>query len=105
MLVSFSLSRPVLSFATDWTMRSQQQQGILHAGGDRILFVDADGASHFPDLALLQAELDRVETTPRSADGQGGHGLVVGSRAHLVRTEAVVKVCLHCGPHTSKSEN
>lgn len=72
------------------------KHGVLHASGHRVLFVDADGASHFPDLALLQAELDRLELSQISEsinddEWQGGHGVVVGSRAHLVRTEAVVK--------------
>lgn len=73
-------------------------QGVLFSSGHRILFADADGASHFPDLALLQAELDRLESFQSIIVDEdeniwkGGHGLIVGSRAHLVRTEAVVKV-------------
>ena len=67
------------------------QQGMLHSSGQRVLFVDADGASHFPDLALLQAEMDRIEQDDSLSKG---FGLVVGSRAHLVQTEAVVKVSL-----------
>ncbi|KAL8287642.1 hypothetical protein RQP46_003500 [Phenoliferia psychrophenolica] len=72
------------------------KHGMLHAAGHRILFADADGASHFPDLGLLQAEMDRLEVSQSAeADAKGhwtgGHGVVVGSRAHLVRTEAVVK--------------
>lgn len=74
-------------------------KGILHASGHRILFADADGASHFPDVALLQQEMDDIEMQQYSTaseeekkNWQGGHGVVVGSRAHLVRTEAVVKV-------------
>ncbi|KAK4705898.1 hypothetical protein P7C70_g314, partial [Phenoliferia sp. Uapishka_3] len=79
------------------------KHGILHAAGHRILFADADGASHFPDLGLLQAELDRLEkfqsiyqTSQKKGNDsegiwEGYHGIVVGSRAHLVRTEAVVK--------------
>lgn len=65
----------------------------MHSSGHRILFVDADGASHFPDLALLEASLDRLEIQQRqSKSSLRPHGIVVGSRAHLVRTEAVVKV-------------
>lgn len=69
----------------------------MHSSGHRILFADADGASHFPDVALLLAEMDRIEleqdtTTKSEKDYIGGHGVIVGSRAHLVSTEAVVKV-------------
>ncbi|KAK4056835.1 dolichyl-phosphate beta-glucosyltransferase [Microbotryomycetes sp. JL221] len=74
------------------------RHGMLHAAGHRILFCDADGASHFPDLALLQAEMDLVERV-QLADKKKSqrvrpddvHGVIVGSRAHLVRTDAVVK--------------
>lgn len=69
----------------------------MHSSGHRILFADADGASHFPDVALLLEEMDRLEleqdtTTVESKDWVGGHGVIVGSRAHLVKSEAVVKV-------------
>ncbi|KAI5475746.1 glycosyltransferase family 2 protein [Pseudohyphozyma bogoriensis] len=63
------------------------RHGMLYAAGQRVLFADADGASYFPDLALLNASLDRILASPTS----NGHGLVVGSRAHLVKTPAVVK--------------
>lgn len=61
------------------------KHGFLHARGERILMVDADGASKFEDLELLWKEMDRVEAY--------GHGIAIGSRAHLVGTDAVVKVC------------
>jgi hypothetical protein len=60
-------------------------QGILHSRGQLILFADADGASRFTDLDLLLAAMHHT----RDADD---HGMVVGSRAHLVNSEAVVKV-------------
>lgn len=69
-------------------------QGVLHASGSRILFVDADGATRFEDLALLEDELRAMtaaQVAPANRTGEP-HGLVVGSRAHLVSTEAVVKV-------------
>lgn len=58
-------------------------------------------------MALLLAELDRVEVeqdieTKKDEDWIGGHGVVVGSRAHLVRTEAVVQVSLKL---TRKTKN
>jgi dolichyl-phosphate beta-glucosyltransferase len=59
--------------------------GMRHARGAYVLFVDADGASEFSDLGRLVGECRRVE------DSQG-RGVAVGSRAHLVGSEAVVKV-------------
>jgi dolichyl-phosphate beta-glucosyltransferase len=60
------------------------RHGFMHARGDRLLMVDADGASQFEDLELLWKEMDRVV--------QDGYAVAVGSRAHMVQTEAVVKV-------------
>lgn len=59
---------------------------MLHARGQRLLMVDADGASRFEDLEGLWKAMDAL--TPKNAPA-----VVVGSRAHLVGTEAVVKVC------------
>jgi len=59
------------------------KHGFLHARGRRILMVDADGASQFRDLELLWKAMDDIET--------GGNAVAVGSRAHLVGTDAVVK--------------
>jgi len=65
------------------------RHGMLHARGERLLMVDADGASRFEDLELLWAALDQLdEKRPNNA------AIAVGSRAHLVQTEAVVKVIL-----------
>ncbi|ORX98999.1 hypothetical protein K493DRAFT_280050 [Basidiobolus meristosporus CBS 931.73] len=58
-------------------------QGILNARGKYILFADADGATRFADLELLEAELNKIKTNDL--------GVAIGSRAHLVKTEAVVK--------------
>ena len=63
---------------------------MLHASGHRILFVDADGATNFTDLSVLEAELDNLEQS--QAPSESPHGIIVGSRAHLVSTEAVVQV-------------
>ncbi|CAD6893493.1 unnamed protein product [Tilletia laevis] len=60
------------------------RHGVLHSRGALILFADADGATRFSDLGMLCAEMDRVRTPT-------GHGAVLGSRAHLVGSEAVVK--------------
>lgn len=63
------------------------RHGMLHGRGRRLLMVDADGASRFEDLELLWKAMD--ETTSSS----DGPAVAIGSRAHLVKTEAVVKVC------------
>ncbi|KAJ6488092.1 glycosyltransferase family 2 protein [Mycena vulgaris] len=60
------------------------RHGMLFGGGERLLMVDADGASRFMDLDLLWDAMDKIAP-------DNGAGVVVGSRAHLVKTEAVVK--------------
>lgn len=60
------------------------RHGMMHARGAFILFADADGATRFSDLRLIAAEMVRIITP-------AGQGIVVGSRAHLVTSEAVVK--------------
>lgn len=59
--------------------------GMRHARGAYIVFADADGASRFSDLGKLMENCDRV------ADDKG-RAVGVGSRAHMVGSEAVVKV-------------
>lgn len=66
--------------------------GFRHVRGAYIVFADADGASKFADLAKLVEGCKSVEDGPRRA-------VAVGSRAHLVGSEAVVKVC-HLWPQT-----
>ncbi|EGF79205.1 hypothetical protein BATDEDRAFT_4560, partial [Batrachochytrium dendrobatidis JAM81] len=58
-------------------------QGILGCRGDFILFADADGASKFEDLAKLEKEL--------AANKTKSLGIAIGSRAHMVDSESVVK--------------
>ncbi|KAF2857282.1 glycosyltransferase family 2 protein [Piedraia hortae CBS 480.64] len=58
--------------------------GMRHARGSYIVFADADGASQFDDLGKL------VVACERAKDSQG-RAVGVGSRAHMVGTEAVVK--------------
>ncbi|KAJ3300200.1 dolichyl-phosphate beta-glucosyltransferase [Borealophlyctis nickersoniae] len=58
-------------------------QGMLHSRGERILFADADGATKFSDLDVLEERL--------AAMAESGLCVAVGSRAHMVRSEAVVK--------------
>ena len=58
--------------------------GMRHARGQYVLFADADGASKFDDLGKL------VDACERERDVEG-RAIAVGSRAHLVGSEAVVK--------------
>lgn len=62
------------------------RHGMLHGRGRRLLMVDADGASRFEDLELLWKAMDELESESNPA------AIAVGSRAHLVKSEAVVKV-------------
>ena len=64
------------------------RHGMLHARGQRLLMADADGASRFADVELLLGALD--ELAPVGTEG--ALGIAIGSRAHLVKTVAVVKV-------------
>jgi len=64
------------------------RHGMLHARGQRLLMADADDASRFADVELLLGALD--ELAPVGTEGS--LGIAIGSRAHLVKTEAVVKV-------------
>ncbi|EEH16670.2 hypothetical protein PABG_06757 [Paracoccidioides brasiliensis Pb03] len=58
--------------------------GMRHVRGQYVIFADADGASRFDDLGKLVAACQRVEDA-------SSRGIAVGSRAHLVGSEAVVK--------------
>jgi dolichyl-phosphate beta-glucosyltransferase len=59
--------------------------GIRHVRGQYVVFADADGASRFSDLGKLIEGCKAVED-------KLGRGVAIGSRAHLVGSEAVVKV-------------
>lgn len=58
--------------------------GLRHARGLHAIFADADGASRFSDVGALIAGASAV------AD-ESGRAVAVGSRAHLVGSEAVVQ--------------
>ncbi|KAK4103730.1 glycosyltransferase family 2 protein [Parathielavia hyrcaniae] len=58
--------------------------GLRHVRGKYALFADADGASRFSDLGRL------IEGCEDVVDGSN-RGVAIGSRAHLVDSEAVVK--------------
>ncbi|KAK6456486.1 nucleotide-diphospho-sugar transferase [Scheffersomyces xylosifermentans] len=57
--------------------------GLLHSRGRLMLFADADGATKFADIDNLIAFLDGLD--------KNEPGLAIGSRAHMVNTDAVVK--------------
>ncbi|KAG8525668.1 uncharacterized protein KY384_000428 [Bacidia gigantensis] len=58
--------------------------GMRHIRGEYAIFADADGASKFEDLGKLVREAKKFEDAE-------GRSVAVGSRAHLVGSEAVVK--------------
>ncbi|KAI1344972.1 family 2 glycosyltransferase [Xylariaceae sp. FL0016] len=58
--------------------------GLRHVRGEYVLFADADGASKFGDLGKL---LEGCEEVVDSAH----RGVAIGSRGHLVGSDAVVK--------------
>ncbi|KAG6879943.1 hypothetical protein C0992_009301 [Termitomyces sp. T32_za158] len=60
------------------------RHGMLYSSGERLLMADADGASRIEDLEALWTTMDTLAPSNRP-------GVVVGSRAHLVKSEAVVK--------------
>lgn len=55
--------------------------GILHGSGEYLLFADADGATKFSDVERLLKELESKKEA----------AIAIGSRAHMVNTDAVVK--------------
>jgi dolichyl-phosphate beta-glucosyltransferase len=61
--------------------------GFRHVRGAYVVFADADGASKFEDLAKLVESCNEVADEP-------SRGIAVGSRAHMVGSEAVIKVCV-----------
>lgn len=87
------------------------RHGMLHSRGERILFVDADGASRFEDLTLLNKAMDEMcnesftnghtstskDITKNSNDAKA---IAIGSRAHMVKTDAVVKVSCSAAIHS-----
>ncbi|KAF2836783.1 glycosyltransferase family 2 protein [Patellaria atrata CBS 101060] len=58
--------------------------GMRHVRGEYVVFADADGASKFEDLAKLVKGCQDIEDDK-------GRGVAIGSRAHLVGSDAIVK--------------
>lgn len=75
----FAISLPLNHICLTW-------QGMMVSRGEKLLFADADGATKFSDIEKLEKEMDRVAAGPL--------GVAIGSRAHMVNTDAVVKVLL-----------
>lgn len=71
----------ILQFAANRGKGGAVTQGMLHSSGQYILFADADGASEFSCMLKL---LEKIYGNK--------HGSVsVGSRAHMVNSDSVVK--------------
>lgn len=79
----------VVSLAKNRGKGGAVTHGFRHARGEYVLFADADGASRFEDLGKL------IEGCEDVVDGSN-RGVAIGSRAHLVGSEAVVKVLYPC---------
>lgn len=75
----------VISLAENRGKGGAVTHGMRHARGQYVVFADADGASRFSDLGKLVENCDRVQDSK-------GRSVGVGSRAHMVGSEAVVKV-------------
>lgn len=78
----------VLKFVRNRGKGGAVRHGLLHARGKYALFADADGASKFSDLEALLKSIQKVEANeeaPKTA------AIAIGSRAHMVNTDAVVK--------------
>lgn len=72
------------------------KHGMLHIRGKYGLFADADGASKFSDVSKLLNEIksiesDKTKTNDKTGDNLKIPSIVIGSRAHMVNTEAVIK--------------
>lgn len=66
----------VLSLAKNLGKGGAVRRGMLVARGKELLFVDADGATTFSELAKLQKMMGKTVNDE-------GHGVICGSRAHL----------------------
>ena len=62
--------------------------GFRHVRGAYVIFADADGASRFSDLGSLIESCKKLQAKDPSGNQRA---VVIGSRAHLVGSEAVVK--------------
>ncbi|CCK69844.1 dolichyl-phosphate beta-glucosyltransferase KNAG_0D00920 [Huiozyma naganishii CBS 8797] len=94
----------VLKFCQNRGKGGAVRQGMLHVRGEYALFADADGASLFSDVEKLIQNIKEMEK-PDTKSGEKSPAVALGSRAHMVDTEAVIKRtfirnCLMYGFHT-----
>lgn len=82
---NFSQSIRVVSLVENRGKGGAVTHGMKYIRGKYAIFADADGASKFEDLGKLVRACEKIED-------KEGRGLAIGSRAHLVGSEAVVKV-------------
>ncbi|XBW34765.1 hypothetical protein QEN19_000331 [Hanseniaspora menglaensis] len=71
----------VLQFTANRGKGGAVTQGLLHSSGEYILFADADGASEFSGILKLLKKIY----------GNKHGSLAIGSRAHMVDSDSVVK--------------
>lgn len=79
----------VVSLAQNRGKGGAVTHGLRHVRGQYVVFADADGATKFDDLGKLVAACQDIQGSDKRA-------VAVGSRAHMVGSEAVVKVCRSC---------
>ena len=79
-----SSSVRVISLSENRGKGGAVNHGLRHIRGSYAIFADADGATRFRDLGPLLFACQNVEDVD-------GRGVSVGSRAHLVGSEAVVQ--------------
>lgn len=77
----------VVSLAQNRGKGGAVTHGLRHVRGQYVVFADADGATRFDDLGKLVAACQDTQGSDKRA-------VAVGSRAHMVGSEAVVKVCV-----------
>lgn len=72
--------------------------GVQSCRGQYILFVDADGATHFPDYEKLETSIKTIVSDPKD------EAVVIGSRAHLeqesIAQRSTFRTFLMYGFHT-----
>ncbi|CAI4052784.1 dolichyl-phosphate beta-glucosyltransferase SKDI_16G0510 [Saccharomyces kudriavzevii IFO 1802] len=94
----------IIKFSQNRGKGGAVRQGFLHIRGKYGLFADADGASKFSDVEKLIETIKTFETSGIDVKTIKP-AVVIGSRAHMVNTEAVIKRsmirnCLMYGFHT-----
>lgn len=90
----------VIKFTENRGKGGAVRQGLLHIRGKYGLFADADGASKFSDVSKLIDNIKKLE-----GEEENKAAIAIGSRSHMVNTEAVIKRsllrnCLMYGFHT-----